>query len=205
MRKWPMDCDRVVIAAGRSGAVPSYFDSAVGGSGGSPISSLGAGFHVVKEKHPVLVDIVHVHRGYVSDCTRMFTAGKLASEWEVRLEDMSEIGRRLVGWLGKGKECSESWDNGIEMASEMGHSKHLMGISPNQACFLGHSVGLELDETPVVARGFDRPLPKGGTMAIEPKVIHPEGAIGTEDTWVRVDDGMECLTAGSDFPLVSEW
>ena len=205
MRKWPMDCDRVVIAAGRSGAVPSYFDSAVGGSGGSPISSLGAGFHVVKEKQPVLVDIVHVHRGYVSDCTRMFTAGKLASEWEVRLEDMSEIGRRLVGWLGKGKECSESWDNGIEMASEMGHSKHLMGISPNQACFLGHSVGLELDETPVVARGFDRPLPKGGTMAIEPKVIHPEGAIGTEDTWVRVDDGMECLTAGSDFPLVSEW
>ena len=70
MRKWPMDCDRVVIASGRSGGVPSYFDSAVGGLGSSPISSLGSGFSKVKEAEPVLVDIVHVHRGYVSDCTK---------------------------------------------------------------------------------------------------------------------------------------
>ena len=88
MRKWPMDCDRVVIAAGRSGGVPSYFDAALGGTGGSPISPLGAGFSRVKESQPVLVDIVHVHRGYVSDCTRMFSAGSLSREWVQRLEDM---------------------------------------------------------------------------------------------------------------------
>ena len=80
-----------------------------------------------------------------------------------------------------------------------------MGMAPDQASFLGHSVGLELDETPVVARGFDRPLAIGGTMAIEPKVIHSDGAIGTEDTWVRTDEGMECLTSGADFPLITEW
>ena len=81
MRKWPMDCDRVVIAAGKIGRAPSYFDSAVGGVGGSPISSLGAGFAKVREGDPVLVDIVHVHRGYVSDCTRMFYSGTLGVEW----------------------------------------------------------------------------------------------------------------------------
>lgn len=205
MRKWPMDCDRVVIAAGRSGAVPTYFDSAVGGTGGSPISSLGAGFSVVKEGQPVLVDIVHVHRGYVSDCTRMFSAGKLPSEWGSRLEDMGEISSEIVRSLGRGEDCSQAWENGVNIASEMGHSENLMGIMPHQASFLGHSVGLELDETPVVASGFDRPLPRGGTMAIEPKVIHPEGAIGIEDTWVRLDDGMACLTAGDDFPMISEW
>ncbi len=43
MRKWPMDCDRVVIVAGKSASVPSYFDSAIGGIGASPISSLGSG------------------------------------------------------------------------------------------------------------------------------------------------------------------
>ena len=205
MRKWPMDCDRVVIAAGRSGGVPSYFDSAVGGLGASPISSLGAGFSVVKEGQPVLVDIVHVHRGYVSDCTRMCSAGKLPSEWGSRLEDMGEISSEIVRSLGRGEDCSQAWENGVNIASEMGHSENLMGIMPHQASFLGHSVGLELDETPVVASGFDRPLPRGGTMAIEPKVIHPEGAIGIEDTWVRLDDGMVCLTAGDDFPMISEW
>ncbi len=205
MRKWPMDCDRVVIAAGRSGAVPSYFDSAVGGLGASPISSLGAGFAEVARNEPVLVDIVHVHRGYVSDCTRMFSAGSLSGDWTDRLDDMVEVGASVVESLSKGDDCSSAWDRGSSLAAELGHAEHLMGMAPDQASFLGHSVGLELDETPVVARGFDRPLAIGGTMAIEPKVIHSDGAIGTEDTWVRTDEGMECLTSGADFPLVTEW
>ena len=205
MRKWPMDCDRVVIASGRSGGVPSYFDSAVGGLGSSPISSLGAGFNKVKESDPVLVDIVHVHRGYVSDCTRMFCAGRLPSEWENRLEDMEEIGTLVNRSLGIGEDCAMAWEIGKAASEEMGYGANLMGIPPDQASFLGHSVGLELDETPVVARGFDVPLGLGGTMAIEPKVIFEDGAIGTEDTWVRTSEGMECLTAGDEFPRLTEW
>ncbi len=205
MRKWPMDCDRVVIAAGSSGRVPSFFDSAVGGVGGSPISSLGAGFSKVKEGEPVLIDIVHVHRGYVSDCTRMFHSGHLGDEWKSRLDDMIEIGSIVRDALGRGEDCSRAWMAGREAAEEMGHGENLMGISPEQASFLGHSVGLELDETPVVADGFDRPLELGGTMAIEPKVIHEEGAIGIEDTWSRTAEGMECLTSGDRLPSLIQW
>ncbi len=205
MRNWPMDCDRVVIAAGRSGAVPSYFDSGVAGLGANPIASLGAGFAKVAKGEPVLVDIVHVHRGYVSDCTRIFSAGPLTSEWYDRLDGMIEIRDSLVIALGRGDDCSAVWERGNQMAVEMGYSEHLMGMPPDQAKFLGHSVGLELDETPVIARGFDRPLQVGGTMAVEPKVIHPSGAIGTEDTWVRSGDGMECLTMGDSFPMLTEW
>jgi Xaa-Pro aminopeptidase len=135
----------------------------------------------------------------------MFSVGSLSREWASRLDDMVEIGDAVVRGLGKGDCCSSTWERGSSMAAELGHAEHLMGMPPNQARFLGHSVGLELDETPVVARGFDRPLEVGGTMAIEPKVIHPDGAIGTEDTWVRTAGGMECLTAGTDFPLITEW
>ena len=80
-----------------------------------------------------------------------------------------------------------------------------MGMKPEQARFLGHSIGLELDETPVIAEGFERPLEIGGTMAIEPKVIYRDGAIGIEDSWVRRSDGMECLTPGSDLPPLVHW
>ena len=205
MRKWPMDCDRVVIASGPSGSVPSYFDSAIGGVGASPISSLGAGFRKVGENEPVLVDIVHLHRGYVSDCTRIFSAGSISRLWHSRLDDMVEIRKAVVDSLGRGDDCSEAWEIGYSLATEMGHSRNLMGMGADQSRFLGHSVGLELDETPVVASGFDRPLPKGGTMAVEPKVIHPEGSIGNEDTWFRSTEGMECLTAGDSFPIYTEW
>jgi len=118
---------------------------------------------------------------------------------------MVEIRKAVVSSLGRGDDCSEAWEIGHLLATEMGHSGNLMGMGPDQSSFLGHSVGLELDETPVVARGFDRPLPMGGTMAVEPKVIHIDGSIGNEDTWFRSSDGMECLTAGDSFPIYSEW
>ena len=205
MRKWPMNCDRVVIAAGRSGSVPSYFDSAIGGAGPSPFASHGSGFHRIKSGEPVLVDIVHCHRGYVSDCTRMFSVGPLDSEWMDRLDRMLEVKNVVVSSLGSGDTCEVAYEKGMKVVRECGEENHIMGMPPEQARFLGHSIGLHLDETPVVARGFPRPLPIGGTMAIEPKVIYPEGAIGLEDSWVRTDDGMECLTAGNLIPLHQEW
>jgi len=205
MRNWPMDCDRVVVTSGKSGAVPSYFDSGVAGLGASPISSLGAGFAKVKSNEPVLVDIVHVHRGYVSDCTRIFHEGKLSDIWIERLNDMNELSRRIVLDLGNGLKCSTIWENVTDIISELGYSNNLMGISPNQAKFIGHSVGLELDETPVIAQGFDRPLDNFGVMAVEPKVVFPDGAIGIEDTWVKGDDGMKCITAGDILPPLLEW
>ena len=58
----------------------------------------------------------------------------------------------------------------------MGHENNLMGLPPDQSKFLGHSVGLQLDESPVVAKGFDRPLPVG-SVAIEPKVVYTEGSL----------------------------
>ena len=205
MRKWGMDCERVVIVSGESGSLPTFFDSAVGGAGPHPFAALGAGFKRINRGEPVLVDIVHVHRGYVSDMTRMFSAGPLAPEWMQRLEDMSSIHDVVVGSLGEGEDCSEAWRKGTALATELGHADHLMGQGSDQAKFLGHSIGLELDETPVVAAGFDRPLPVGGTMAIEPKVIHDDGAIGMEDCWVRTEDGMSCLSSGEHFPLLTEW
>jgi Xaa-Pro aminopeptidase len=205
LRKWPMNCDRVVIAAGQSGAVPTYFDSAVGGTGPHPFAGLGAGFHRIKVGEPVLVDIVHCHRGYVSDCTRMFSVGPLDDEWMERLDRMVEVNSAVVSSLAGGETCEMAYESGMKVVRECGLQGHLMGMAPEQARFLGHSIGLHLDETPVVARGFARPLPVGGTMAIEPKVVYPDGVIGLEDSWVRTADSMQCLTAGESIPLHQEW
>ena len=114
----------------------------MGGLGASPVSSLGAGFAKVRQNEPVLVDIVHLHRGYVSDCTRMFCSGKLDEEWMLRLEDMTEISELVRSSLGKGDNCSEAWEIGFDAAKEMGRHDNLMGMKPEQARFLGHSVGI---------------------------------------------------------------
>ena len=205
MRRYPLQCDRGVIVAGRAGGIPSFFDSAVGGTGAHPLNGMGSGFTRIKANEPVLVDLVHAHRGYIVDMTRMFVAGRLDEAWTSRLEDMVAVKDTVVDVLDRGGLCSEAWHEGFELAKELGHASHLMGMAPDQSRFLGHSVGLQLDESPVVAAGFERPLPIGATMAIEPKVVHIEGSIGTEDTWIRDEDGMQPLTADGLWPAITEW
>jgi Xaa-Pro aminopeptidase len=74
-----------------------------------------------------------------------------------------------------------------------------MGPPGSQARFVGHGVGLELDEVPVLAPGFDAPLRPGMTFAIEPKFVFPgQGAVGIENTWVVGEGGGERLSALSD-------
>lgn len=194
MRRYPLQCDRGVIVSGRAGGIPSFFDSAIGGAGPHPLAGMGSGFNKVKANEPILVDLVHVHRGYVVDKTRMFSVGKLSQEWHDRLEHMLEVSEIVVSSLAKGEDCSTAWEKGSQLAYQLGYDDNLMGMKPDQSQFLGHSVGLQLDESPVVAKGFNRPLPVGGTMAIEPKVVYEEGSIGLEDTWIKTSEEMVCLT-----------
>ncbi|MEO2120406.1 MAG: M24 family metallopeptidase [Candidatus Poseidoniia archaeon] len=205
LRRFPMQCDRGVIVSGRAGGVPSFFDAAVGGTGPYPGAGMGAGFSKIKAGEPVLVDLLHSHRGYLVDMTRMFVAGSLSQQWQDRLEDMLAVKDTVVDVLSNGESCSEAWNQGYALAVELGHEEHLMGMKPDQSSFLGHSLGLELDESPVVAAGFDRPMEPGMTMAIEPKVVHPEGSIGSEDTWVMTEMGMEPLSADGAFPWLHQW
>ena len=194
MRRYPLQCDRAVIVSGRAGGIPSFFDSAIGGTGPHPLSGMGSGFNKIAENQPILVDLVHVHRGYVVDATRMFCIGNLDAVWHQRLEDMNLVNQKVVESLANNENCSLAWQKGHDLASELGYEGHLMGMKPDQSMFLGHSVGLQLDESPVVAKGFDRPMEAGMTMAIEPKVVYQDGSIGLEDTWVKTESGIERLT-----------
>ena len=64
-----------------------------------------------------------------------------------------------------------------------------------QARFVGHGIGLELDEFPVLAQGFKMPLQSGQTIAVEPKFNIPgKGAVGIENTFAVTPDGGLKLT-----------
>ena len=194
MRRYPLQCDRAVIVSGRAGGIPSFFDSAIGGTGPHPLSGMGSGFNKIAKNQPILVDLVHAHRGYVVDATRMFCIGNLDPVWHQRLEDMNLVNQRVVESLSNNEDCSVAWQKGHDLASELGYRDHLMGMKPDQSMFLGHSVGLQLDESPVVAKGFDRSMEAGMAMAIEPKVVYQDGSVGLEDTWIMTESGIERLT-----------
>ena len=76
--------------------------------------------------------------------------------------------------------------------------ENFMGFGGRRAAFLGHGVGLQVDEPPVLAEGFDEPLAEGMVIALEPKKGVPGvGMVGTENTYLVTPEGGKSITGTS--------
>ena len=81
------------------------------------------------------------------------------------------------------------------MAEKLGYKDSYLGPPGLQTRFIGHGIGLELNEPPFLATGQSYPLEEGMTFALEPKIVFPgEGAVGIENTVVVTANGYEILT-----------
>ncbi len=73
-----------------------------------------------------------------------------------------------------------------------------MGFGNRRVKFLGHGIGLLIDELPVIAERFNEPLQEGMVFAIEPKKgIKNIGMVGIENTFIVTPDGGECITGNN--------
>jgi Xaa-Pro aminopeptidase len=180
-----------------SGGAASYgfFDGAVTGRGLSNASPQGASCEIIQRDTPVLIDYTGVFRGYITDMTRMFVIGTLDPELQKAFDLSIEIQAFLQRELKPGAICEELFFKAAEMAENGGFGSNFMGMPGEQAKFVGHGVGLELDEFPVLAQGFKMQLLAGQTIAIEPKFVFPDrGVIGIENTFAVTDSGGQKLT-----------
>ncbi len=72
---------------------------------------------------------------------------------------------------------------------------NFMGYGNRRVRFLGHGIGLHVDELPVLAKGFDEPLQEGMVFAVEPKAgVEGVGMVGTENTFIVTPEGGRCIT-----------
>ena len=186
------------VMSGDNAAAASFFDGPTGGSGLNPSYPQGAGIRTINKNEPILVDFVTVIGGYMVDQTRIFCLGNPASKLLEAYSLAVEI-KKSLAVKGKAGICGSAlYDQAFAMAEQAGLDKHFMGC-PEPVSFVGHGVGIELDEMPVIARGFKVTLEKGMVFALEPKFIFPgAGTVGIEDTFVVGADNLEQLTICSD-------
>jgi len=186
------------LLTGASGAVPSYLDTPLAGTGLSPAVAQGVSFKPIGRGEPVVFDFVPVVDGYTADFTRVFTLGPLPGEL-VRAYDVARRAQAAAAACARpGVTCRTVYETAVAVAHEAGLGAHFMGHGPAQVRFIGHGVGLELDELPVLSPN-DRPLEEGMVFALEPKLVFPGlGAIGIENTWRVTADGIERLTRAAE-------
>lgn len=188
-----------LAVGGRNAAVSGCFDGPVTGRGHWTAAPYGPSTDTIKEGFPIIVDYGGSYNGYIVDMTRIFCFGKLDPD----LERAFRVSLAMQAWvkdnLMPGSICEDLFYGAAKMAADAGLAEHFMGHPGELAKFIGHGVGLELDELPVLAPKFRAPLMVGQTIAIEPKFLFPDrGAIGIENTFAVTEKGCENLTSLSD-------
>ncbi len=195
MRAYNQELPGGGLAVSTGGASYGFLDGPVTGKGLSNASPQGASRDVIVRDVPVLLDYTGTFNGYITDMTRIFVIGSLDPELLRAFNLALDIQNFVQSELKPGVICEELFFKALEMAENEGFGSSFMGMPGEQARFVGHGIGLELDEFPVLAQGFKMPLHSGQVIAVEPKFNIPgKGAVGIENTFAVTPDGGLKLT-----------
>ncbi len=190
------------LLTGVSGCVPSYLDTPLAGTGLSPSVAQGASFRRIGRGEPVVFDFVPVRDGYMADFTRMYSLGPLGAELMRAYDAALRVQEAATAAARPGVTCRAVWEAALAAAEGAGLAGNFMGHGAGQVPYVGHGIGIELDELPVLT-GSGLELEPGMVFALEPKFVLPgHGAVGIENTWLVTAGGVERLTRAPDVVTV---
>lgn len=182
------------LLAGENGAAPSPYDFALGGKGIDPSLPVGISGTIIKEGQSIMVDYGGNFNGYMGDMTRVFSVGKLPDEAYAAHQVCLDIQEKVISMARPGAICEDLYNAAIEVVTQAGLADYFMGIE-QKAKFIGHGVGLEINEAPVLAPRNKQELEAGMVFALEPKIVLPGiGPLGIENTWAVTHEGVEKMT-----------
>jgi Xaa-Pro dipeptidase len=203
MRGYNQEMFYAHVFCGKTATIPSALNAPLGGLGTTPAIAQGASFNIIAENEPLIIDFVVGVNGYVADMTRTFVIGKLPQELLQAYSLAKEIKDFMEQWVRPMRRCSRLYNKVIELAQRRGYQDYFMGYKGHQVAFVGHGIGLEIDEYPVIAPSFHEEFEENMVFAFEPKLVFPDvGAVGVEDDYLVTEVGVERLTAYDDQVLI---
>jgi Xaa-Pro dipeptidase len=192
------------ICFGDSVLYPSVFNGPSGCPGVCPASPvLGSRTNRLRYGDLIYIDAGCAFEGYNTDKTLVFSFGKTPDSEVLKLHrQCMEIHDRTADLLVPGNTPSNIFQAVIKDVPD-DFLPDFMEYGGKYPKFLGHSIGLVVDERPPIAPGFDEPLEEGMFFAIEPKKGLPGiGMVGTENTFEIKKDGAVSITGRSDGIIV---
>jgi Xaa-Pro aminopeptidase len=195
MRLWGAEMFYGHLMAGPAAAVPSFLASPTGGAAVNAAVAQGPSLRKIKPHEPILVDYIFAYNGYLSDHTRIFTIGTPPPTLVQVHKTMLDLQERIKAMATPGTIAEDLYFAAVKIASQAGVGDHFMGVGKNRIRFIGHGIGLEVDELPFLASGQKLPLKEGMVIALEPKLIYPGiGVVGIENTHRVTRSGLQPLT-----------
>jgi Xaa-Pro dipeptidase len=199
LRGFNMDMYFGHVLSGPDAAIPAYADSATGGLGVSPAFGQGPSERSIRAGEMVSIDTMMNYEGYLSDQTRNFSLGPPPARLEEAYRFVQEIHHRFREAARPGAITGELYNLVWHWVEKAGWAEWFMGYGPGRVAFIGHGLGIEVDEFPFIAQGQKLALQEGMTFAFEPKFIMPGlGITGLENTYLVASDGLESLNVATE-------
>lgn len=195
IRTWNLELFYGHILSGVSGVQAAYTDTPSGGQGFSPAFPQGAGNKKLAPGEPLSIDLFGCFNGYVVDQTRMYALDSMPpAAWDA-FRVIEDLYRLFEDLARPGVMAGDIYQRLWQEVRERGYDEYFMGQGPDRVSFLGHGLGLEADEFPLLTARFPYPLAADMVLAFEPKIFLPGiGMIGLEDTGRITPEGVEWLT-----------
>lgn len=189
-----MDIFMGSMLTGDNAQAASPYDYALGGAGITPLLPLGANGTPLTPGTTLMVDMAGNYRPNMDDMTRTFVI-EHAPDIAYRAHQVSlDIVHTIESTTRAGVPCAELWHQAEKIVKENKLEAYFMGTA-QQARFVGHGVGLEINEPPVLTPRSKEVLEPGMAIAIEPKFVLPGiGAVGIENTYIVHDNRLEKVT-----------
>lgn len=183
------------VICGDNADSPTPYDFAMGGAGLSCSIPVGANGSLIRPGMTVMIDMCGNFTGYMTDMTRVYSVGELSAE-AARAHACSIEIHRAVARMGRpGVAAADLYRLAVQIAQDAGLDDYFMGHT-QKAGFVGHGVGIEVNEAPVLAPRSKELLVENQVIALEPKFVIPHvGAVGIEDTYVVTPEGMKAITS----------
>ena len=189
-----MDIFMGSILAGENAEAPSPFDFALGGNGMDASCPLGANGTILKDGTAIMVDMAGNYTPYMTDMTRVFSVGKLTEDAYRAHQTSLTIQNEIENVVRPGVVCSELYNIAAGIAEKEGFAGNFMGTK-QQAKFVGHGIGIQINELPVLTPRSKEELQPNMVFALEPKFVIPGvGAVGIENSFLVTETGIEKLT-----------
>lgn len=197
---WPRRWDSYLPAGGIVASGPNTWEVSgeamtVTGVGLSQALPWGPSSRRLEAGDLVVVDFALSYEGYHCDMTRTYCVGDPSQEQRDLWERLLQLHLQVVDRVRPGVTGEELYLVARGLAEDTGLIYNFMGVGSERGSYIGHSIGLEVDEWPVLGAGYREPLPVGAVITIEPKFMVPgQGAVMVEDDIVVTPSGHEVIS-----------
>lgn len=166
------------------------------GVGLSPSVPAGPSTRSIANNDVVIVDIPTLIEGYHADQSRSYVLGKAGKKLKTMYHKLKEIADDIIEDIRPGMKCSDIYKRAMEKSKKLNVAEAFLNFGRGQkARIIGHGIGLEVNEPPILSAYDNSKVSDGFVIALEMHMMDENiGVVKLEDMILVTNTGNEILT-----------